>query len=141
MREYFSIQSNYILFVLAGNDDPGKQVQKSIDISQFNGYQIDNVEILLTKDSVDLLKESDEYKIILQKKIQHNFIFLETFDLEKNQKIIEQLILNYVDKKNIITDITGGTKIMTLALFIEAQKFNLLPIYLPINESRIIKLA
>ena len=141
LRNYYNIQSNFILFVIAGNQDPGNQVKKSIELSQFNGFKLDEIEILTSKDGDTLLKSSEEYIWITEKKIKHNFNFLEIFDFENCKTIIEQAILKHIHKNDIITDITGGTKIMTLALFIETQKFNLTAYYLPINESRMIKLA
>ena len=59
LRNYYNIQSNFILFVIAGNLDPGNQVKKSIELSQFNGFKLDEIEILTSKDGDTLLKSSE----------------------------------------------------------------------------------
>lgn len=92
--------------------------------------------IILTSPKINKKFEEKSFKEDFKKKYDvetelHLFKFEEELksDLDKIQEVSENLIRDHIYDFEIITELTGGTKLITMALFILADKYNLDKIY------------
>jgi hypothetical protein len=140
-RHYFNIESPTAYFGMVGKKDPGQQLKNALERFDTNNRVIKALFVFSTHENIDTLQEDDHWQMIHNEMSEAQLLPIPPFDFDTTYQLMKKTIEDEIPKFSLITDVTGSTKIHTLALYSLAQEFGLVRVYLPEDESnRIINL-
>lgn len=138
LRQYYQIQSQYAYLGMVGERNPGKQIQKAIDSLRKSGWYFKFINIFTTEQNSLVLQKSSEWSKLTDSGNQTTLSIVPLYDFNTTYNIMKSTLNEHIREYSIMIDVTGGTKIHSLSLYILAQEYGLKRVYIPENEESII---
>ena len=142
LRRKYGIKAPIMYLGLLGlprPEYPEPETITAIKLLEKEGVKICKVAVASSREALDKHK-SKINAFLAKKKVIIRYIEVQPDDYFKCKEELLKLINSNIIKHNIICDVTGGTKIMTLALAEVARKYDLPLIYVFLEKIRLIKL-
>lgn len=134
-RKYFNTEQKYIYLGMAGETNPDEQIMNAHNRTIKNNWKIKATYIFTTVETIKKLKGSKGWTTLNKQVINIHLVPVPLLEFEATYNTMKNIIESQIQHTSIIADVTGLTKIHTLALYILAKEFGLTRIYLPKDES------
>lgn len=121
----------YVYFGLIGRDTPVEQFNSTIEKLKAENYEIIDFRVFGGSDAINEFQKNKEMSSIYVS-------LLDLFNFEQTLIDIEEQIKEKIKGHSIIADVTGSTKIHTIALYNLAVLYGLKKIYNPKGEGKLI---
>lgn len=130
-RKYFAVDTEYLYTGMTGIDNPGMQVVSAIERLTSENWPIQSIYIFTTQEAINKLEKDESWHSLKDKYTECISILVPAFAFNETYQSIKRVVETKIHQYSIVADVTGSTKIHTLALYSLAKEYGIKRVYLP----------
>ena len=140
VRTLRKIQPKYAYLGMIGIQDLGLQAKQVIHRLISNRWEIEVLLFFTTEQVIKMLKKDTDWLQLKKEFPDTTLVQVPLYDFDETFQIMKDHIENQVLRFSVLADVTGATKIHTLALYSLAKEYGLKRIYIPKEGNHVITL-
>jgi DNA-binding transcriptional ArsR family regulator len=130
-RRCFNIESEYSYIGMVGAQSPETQIKDAIKRVRSQNWQIEKITAFTTEPVIKILEQSETWADLVKDHPGSTLIVTPLIELDETIGVMRQAVDELIYKYSVVADVTGLTKLHTLAMYIIAKDYGLHRVYLP----------